>query len=72
MNIDDLMELTKDRTKDDLLLHYTSHMVDKMPMDELREALAEFIYDDMHPLPKSEILEYIDAICPEILGKQEE
>jgi len=66
------MKIAREATKDTLLTAYVNHVIDGMTLEELKEALTEFIYDDMHPLPKREILEYIDAICPEILGEQDE
>ena len=56
-----------------LLKAYINKIVDDMmTLDEIRESLKDFILDDMQGLPKDEILQYIDGICPEILGEQDE
>jgi hypothetical protein len=64
------MKISREATKDTLLTAYVNHVIDSMTLEEIREELKEFVYDDMHPLPKREILEYIDAICPEIIAEK--
>ena len=66
------MKIAREATKDTLLTAYVNHVIDGMTLEELKEVLTDFIYNDMHPLPKREILAYIDIICPEILGEQDE
>jgi len=64
------MKTTRLASKDDILLAYVNSVVDSMDLDELKESLMEFIYDDMHPLSKREILEYVDIICPDIIEEE--
>jgi hypothetical protein len=62
--------LNADDCKEDLLDAYINKIVGDMEHDELVMNLKEFIDADMNGLPKSEILDYIRGVCPEIIGEE--